>query len=294
MISLAHGRYMAAIAPDAGGIIAALDRRGADGRPRPLLHAPAGLEPQARFTNKFGAWTMVPFANRAFDSRVEDGEESFTVPANDPAGTIHGFGWQAHWQVEQHGEDHVALVHRREAGPDPYRYRAVQEVRLDEAGMIVTLAVTNEADRALPFGLGLHPWFPCAPDTRLRMAATSALVFGEKFRATGWQELADGGPYAGNPLFRQDAETAWSFIGWDGTARIETPSTGLAITLSASESLRAPVVWAPKGVDFLCIEPQSHAAGAPSEPIVRARSPLTRLAPGETLSGWVRIAAEEL
>lgn len=294
MLILSAGRYRARIAPDAGGTIAALDWQGPDGRVHPLLHAPDGLAPQTQTPNKFGAWVMLPFANRAFDSLVDDGHTRFTVPSNNPAGTIHGFGWQSPWQVERQGAGHTMLVHRRTAGPDPYRYLAKQEIRLGEDGMTVALSLTNEADRALPFGMGLHPWFPCAADTRLSMTATGALIFGDQFRATGTQAFSDGGPYADNPVFATGAETAWSFLGWNGTARIETPSTGLAITLSASENLRCPVVWAPAGVDFLCAEPQSHAAGAPSETIVREASPLARLQPGETLEGWVQIAAEAI
>ena len=106
--------------------------------------------------------------------------------------------------------------------------------------------------------------------------------------------MADGGPYAGKPVFATGRETAWSFLGWDGIARIETPSTGLAITLTASESLRCPVVWAPAGADFLCVEPQSHAIGAPSEAAARAAAPLRRLQPGETLEGWLRIVPEAI
>ena len=294
MLTLSAGRYTARIAPDAGGTIAALDWQKPDGTVLPLLHAPAGVAPQTETPNKFGAWAMLPFANRAFDSLVDDGHTRFSVPSNNPAGTIHGFGWQSAWQVEEQSAGHTVLVHRRADGPDPYRYLARQEISLGEDGMTVTLVLTNEADLALPFGMGLHPWFPCAADTRLRMSATGALIFGDQFRATGTQAFSDGGPYAGNPVFATGTETAWSFLGWDGTARIETPSTGLAITLSASENLRCPVVWAPAGVDFLCAEPQSHAAGAPSEQVVREVSPLTRLQPGEMLEGWVRIAAEAL
>lgn len=294
MLTLAAGPYRARIAPEAGAVVTALEWRGPGGGLHPLLHAPAGLAAQTRTPNKFGSWAMLPFANRAFDSLVDDGEESFAVPANDPSGTIHGFGWQSDWQVERHEPGHAVLVHRRSAGPDPYRYRARQEIRLGEAGMTVELSLTNEADRALPFGMGLHPWFPCAADTRLGMTASGALVFGDEFRAAGTQVFADGGPYAGNPVFRRQGETAWSFLGWDGVARIETPSAGLAITICASDNLNCPVVWAPAGADFLCVEPQSHAAGAPSEAIVRAVSPLMRLAPGETLAGWMRIAAEAL
>ncbi|WP_332681395.1 aldose epimerase family protein [Bosea sp. (in: a-proteobacteria)] len=294
MLSLAAGSYAARISPEHGGIVAALEWRGPDGRSHKLLHAPEGLAPSTAAPNKFGAWAMLPFANRAFDSVVDDGESRFTVPANDPSGTIHGFGWQSAWQMERQDPGHAVLVHRRNAGADPYRYRARQDIRLDEAGMTVTLSLTNEADTALPFGMGLHPWLPCAPDTRLGMTASGALIFGEKFRATGTQALIAGGPYAGKPVFATGTETAWSFLGWGGVARIETPSSGLAIAITASESLLCPVVWAPAGADFLCVEPQSHAAGAPSEAIVRAASPLRRLEPGETLEGWMRIAAAAL
>lgn len=126
------------------------------------------------------------------------------------------------------------------------------------------------------------------------MRANGALVFGEAFRAIGQQPFADGGPYTAPSFFRRDDVTAWSFLGWDGSARIETPSTGLAITLSASGNLDCPVVWAPAGADFLCVEPQSHTIGAPSEPAARAATPLRRLQPGEALEGWIRIAPEVL
>lgn len=295
MIKLAAGPLSARIVPEAGGILASLTWHAPDGRTHRLLHSPEGAMPKTAAPNLFGSWAMLPFANRAFGCVVDDGEQRFLVPANAPDGSnIHGFGRQSAWAVLRYDHGHTVLEHRRSEGPDPYRYRAVQEMRLDEAGMTIAIAITNEADQALPFGIGHHPWFPCAPDTRLGMTATGALVFGEGFRAIGSQPLADGGPYAAKPVFATGAETAWSFLGWDGSARIETPSTGLAITLSASDSLRCPVVWAPAGADFLCIEPQSHAIGAPSEAAARAVAPLKRLLPGETLEGWLRIAPEAL
>lgn len=294
MLELESGPLKARIVPEAGGIVAALDWRGPDGRIHKLLHAPDGTAPSTAAPNLFGSWAMVPFANRAFGGVVEDGESRFTVPQNSPGGTIHGFGWQSPWNVVRYGRALAILQHRRTEGPDPYRYRAAQDVSLDEAGMTIKLAVTNEADTALPYGIGHHPWFACAPDTRLGMTAGGALVFGQAFRAIGSQALTAGGPYAGKPVFATGRETAWSFLGWDGTARIETPSAGLAITMTASETLGCPVVWAPSGADFLCVEPQSHAIGAPSEPAARAAAPLRRLQPGETLEGWLRIAPEAI
>ena len=291
MITLTAGPLSARIAPEAGGIVAGLDWQGPDGRIHKLLHSPEGAVPSTSAPNMFGSWAMVPFANRAFGGVVDDGERRFTVPDNNAhgGGNIHGFGWQSAWDIQGGTTSHTMLEHRRATGSDPYRYRATQRVSLDPAGMTIEIAVTNEADQALPYGLGHHPWFACAPDTRLGMTATGALNFGEAFRAIGWQNLPDGGPYAGKPVFPTGREIAWSFLGGDGTARIETPSTALAITLTASETLRCPVVWAPAGADFLCVEPQSHAIGSPSEKAAREAAPLTRLQPGETLSGWLRI-----
>lgn len=296
MLTLQSGPLSAAIAPEVGAMVTALEWRAPDGQLRSLLRAPAGAVPSIAAPNRFGSWAMLPFANRAFDCVIDDGEQRFRVPANDPAGTgsIHGFGWQSDWEVLRYDHGHTVLEHRRSAGEDPYRYRARQEISLEDSGMTITLAIINEADVALPFGFGLHPWFPAAADTRLRMRSDGALILGNGFRATGSQPLADGGPYAASPLFATRAETAWSFLGWDGAARMETPSRGVAITVTASETLRCPVVWAPPGADFLCVEPQSHAIGSPSEAAARATSPLTRLQPGETLSGWMRIAVEAI
>lgn len=294
MLELKAGSLEATLMPEAGGIVSRLTRRGPDRRLHDVLYPPAGAEPSTAAPNFFGTWAMLPFANRAFGSVVDDGERRFLVPKNDKDGTIHGFGWQSAWRVLGHDHSQAVLEHRRTEGSDPYRYRASQEVVLDEAGMTIRFSVVNEAETALPFGIGHHPWFPCAADTRLALHAEGALVFGEAFRATGQQAFVDGGPYAQAPVFRSPEVTAWSFLGWDGRARVETPSTGLAITLTASENLNCPVVWAPAGADFLCVEPQSHAIGAPSEPAARLAAPLRRLAPGEALEGWLRIVPEAL
>lgn len=296
MLALSAAGLTATILPEAGGIVSRLDWRAPDGRDHALLRPPGAVQPSTAAPNHCGTWAMLPFANRAFGGVVDDGERRFLVPCNDPGGNIHGFGWQAEWEVLRYDRAHAVLEHRRSAGPDPYpyRYRARQEIGLGEGGMTVRLSIVNEADTALPYGIGHHPWFPCAGDTRLVMRAQGALVFGEAFRATGRRDFADGGPYAVPEPFRREEVTAWSFLGWDGRARIETPSSGLAIALVASGNLDCPVVWAPAGADFLCVEPQSHAIGAPSEPAARAAAPLKRLQPGETLEGWLRIAPEAL
>jgi aldose 1-epimerase len=147
--------------------------------------------------------------------------------------------------VERQGEDRALLVHERGGADDPYAYRAEMALALDGEGLRVSLSVENRMHQPLPFGIGLHPWFPAAADTSLRMRNEAELALGPGYRATGITHFRDGGPYATAPQFRREAETAHSFIGWDGAAVIETPSSGLSIHVAASGSLRCPVVWAP-------------------------------------------------
>ncbi len=208
--------YTALIHPAAGGMVGALRWQGPDGRVHPILRPEGERPPSTQSPNQFGTWAMLPFANRAFGSVVDDGTQSFTVPANGSGGTIHGFGWQAPWQVLEQTIGHTVLEHTRSEGPDPYRYRARQEIRLGRDGMTIGMTVTNLAETALPFGFGHHPWFCSATDTTLQMRAEAALVLGETFRATGHQSLAAGGPYAQQTVFATGRETAWSFLGMGG------------------------------------------------------------------------------
>ncbi len=297
-VKLAAGGYRLVCAPDEGGLIERLQWRNAAGQWHDLLRVPPSGRIDRMSPRRFGLWPLVPFCNRAFGAVMIDGARRIALPVNDPgtgAGAIdsciHGFGWQAAWVVTARGRGHLRLIHERLAAADPYAYRAEMALKLGQEGLHLALSVENCSDTPLPFGIGLHPWFPAAPDTTLRMRNESELMLGPFYRATGARALAAGGPYAQGPIFARAAETAHSFIGWDGEAVMATPSQGLAITLRASESLRCPVVWAPPAADFLCLEPQSHGIGAPSEAAARMATPMAQLQPGESLSGWITISA---
>jgi aldose 1-epimerase len=298
---LVHGNYRIDLAPDQGGLILRLQWRGSHARWHDLLLPPPRGPIDTASPRRFGLWPLVPFCNRAFGARLLDGDQHHVLPVNDPAtsSTIHGFGWQARWAVMERRRGLVRLVHERSLAGDVYAYRAEMALVLGKQGLRVELSVENRAASPLPFGIGFHPWFPAAADTTLRMRNDAELALGPGYRATGTRRFTDGGPYAATPVFRRTTETAHSFIGWHGEALIETPSQGLAIRLAASDTLRCPVVWAPAGAgslsaDFLCVEPQSHGIGAPSEPVARAATPMAQLQPGETLSGWIAISAAPL
>lgn len=287
----AHG-FSAAIWPEAGATLSRLRWRGHE----LLLPAPPGVMPGTESPNRFGCWPLVPFANRAFGAVIDDGEQRVALPVNDPAmgAAIHGFGWQSAWQIAERTDTEVTLMHRRAGAGDPYSYASSLRIGLGEQGVSFTLSVTNEGDAVLPVGLGLHPWFPAAPDTRLTISALGALALGPGYIAKGLDPWHGGGPFAAGRTVLSAAELAHSIVGWRGEAVLETPSRGLALTLDASPNLRHPVLWTPPGAGFVCLEPQSHGIGAPSEEAARAVTPLKRLQPGESMAGWMEIRPRAL
>jgi aldose 1-epimerase len=295
-VSLSARRFSATLHPAHGALVADLVWAGPSGRRFALLHAPAGAIPGCAEPNRFGLWPLLPFANRAFGGVMDDGVQPFALPLNDPAtgSAIHGFGWQACWDVVGRTPSSITLRHDKRGGADPYRYRAEMILSFGEGFVRLGLSIRNEAGRALPYGLGLHPWLPRGPGAMLTLRAAAALVLGEGYRATGCEALAGGGPFGAGAALPADAEIAISYVGWDGTAILDDPSTGLRTVMRASETLRHPVLWTPPGADFVCIEPQSHGIGAPSEAAARQATPLARLEPGMSLAGWMTLEPSEL
>ncbi len=47
----------------------------------------------------------------------------------------------------------------------PYAFRAAQTYKLDGPSLVITLEIENAGREALPFGLGVHPFFVRDADT---------------------------------------------------------------------------------------------------------------------------------
>ena len=101
---------------------------------------------------------LAPFSNR-LSQGVTDGEgRAHALAPNLPgeAYPLHGDAWLAPWRVTAAGSDRAGLAHDGAFGP--WRYAATLAYRLADGALSVDLAAENRG-QALPFGLGLHPWF---------------------------------------------------------------------------------------------------------------------------------------
>ncbi len=266
--------WQAVLATADGGGMTALRFGGRD----ILAPAPEG----ARLGGPFGAFWMIPWANRLDGGRLG----AHRLPVNRPQdGTaIHGLSRDRAWEVAEAAPGRVLLAQTVAAGP--YRYGARLLHAATEDGFVLDLAVTNTGEAPLPFGAGWHPWFLRPPGTRLSFRAATRFTHDDRCLPVAAAPTAglDGGE---ETFLGLDTH----FAGWDGVARIAWP--GLRLTLAATGALATNLqVYAPPGSPVLCVEPSSHVPDAPNRPGLAAHGPMRVLAPGENLTGRIILSAE--
>jgi aldose 1-epimerase len=284
MLRLNHTHLRARILPDAGGALAGFDYR-KDAQWVPLMRSfvpPAMPSGQGPDPNQLACYPLLPWSNRIAEGGFEVDGHRVTLAPNreDDPYPIHGSGWQRAWRVLSHN-DHEARLVLDEPAADAYAYRAGLHYLLHGDALEVALEVTNTGERTLPFGLGLHPFFPRHRETTLHAPAAQV-----------W--LNDG--RSPLPVERVDVPPAWKFDharplpdglnhgfqGWNGDATIRWPSRGLHLRVQAD--VDAFVLYTPAGEDFFCFEPVDHAINAVHLPGGAAANGMTLLAPGSRLA----------
>jgi aldose 1-epimerase len=242
-------------------------------------------------------YPLIPYSNRiAHGSFTFEGtEQRLALNFGDHPHSIHGNAWQKPWQVMEADEARCRFVlsHRPvgdEARGWPYAYRAEQIFELSSDELALTLLLENEDHRAMPAGLGLHPFFPRHPECRLQFAAECIYPNGEDSLPTDSMSVPDVWNYR---TMRELGEPRLDncFAGWGGTARIAYVREKIVLSIKADPLLSHLVVYIPAGRTFFAVEPVSHVNNA-----VNRRNPtgdgLRILKPGERLTAQVRFGVD--
>ena len=165
-IVLEHGPMRCTLVPDLGGAIAALTHHG-----RPVLRSSEGPDDVLQTA----CFPLVPFANRIEGGRFAFGGRDIVLEVA-PEGAphaLHGHGWRSGWAVEQVTARSAVLRLDYAAAGWPWPYAAWQRLCLTSCELLVELTIENRhRSAAMPAGLGLHPYFPRTPATRIACAAT--------------------------------------------------------------------------------------------------------------------------
>jgi len=278
------------VLPRLGGGIASFDWIGqGDGVPLMRPWMAGGAEDP----NRLACYPLLPWSNRVAHGGFFYGGRRVALERNrvDDAWPIHGHGWQREWTVANH-EGQVLVLTMEETSPEGYSYRALLGYRLDGDALRVRLRVMNTGPASLPFGLGLHPFFPLHNGARLHAPATSVwLNDGSSPLPVECAALPEAWDFS-RPRGLPVGGLNHAFQGWAGHATIEWPAVGLRLGIQAD--LDTYVLYVPPGEAFFCFEPVDHPINAfhlDGGPIANG---MTDLAPGTSIERSFAFQVETL
>jgi aldose 1-epimerase len=274
-MKLTAGKAELLLAPEIGGTIVGWTLDGI-----PLLRPTA---PDAEGAREQACYPLIPFSNRVGGRSFVFEGVRHELPALLGPWAIHGAAWQLAWRME--GPTTMAVDY-----PGgrlwPFAFRAEQVFDLSEHALVVTMRIANLHSGRAPAAIGLHPFFPRAPDTTLRFAAASV-----------WRAGADKIPTENTPVPPEwDFSTAHApgdvaadncFAGWGGRFEIGFPARRLSLQVQADPIFRHLVVYIPQHADFMAVEPVANMNDGLNHMQDGADHGFTILAPGATLEGRI-------
>ncbi len=194
---------------------------------------------------------LAPFSNvvRGGGFRFQGGFHALAPNHPLEPDPIHGDAWLASWRLDELSGHRVQMSYVHDGGSGfPLPYHVSQEFLLARRALTVTLRLTNTGRRAMPGGLGLHPYFRRLPGTRLHVDHGG--------RWEGAQALPDRRFCIAQEIGDETVDACYA--SWSGVASLHWPSDELVVSLRAPAPASALVVFSPSRSDFVCVEPVTH------------------------------------
>jgi aldose 1-epimerase len=292
ILSLAAGDLALELCPSLGGSITSLRWRH-PARDWVDLLRPTG--PSALATPNIegvSCFPLTPFSNRLRKGRFEFRGRQIRLPLN--AGgphAEHGHGWQRPWQAVDVTRESAILRLTHRADDWPFDYTMEQRFRIRADGLDVGLLAHNEGGRPMPFGFGLHPYFPRTPACRITAAVSGFWETDDEVMPT--RHIAPPAafdPTRGLAVARHAMDNA--FTGWLRRADIDWPERATRLTMTATAPLAFLVVYTPAGENYFCAEPVSNCTDAFNLVHTRADAGMLVVEPGERVSARVALRPE--
>lgn len=244
------------LAPELGGSIVNWTVRSTG---QPLLRHSDTHALNTGLPGKLACFPLAPWSNRVSAGGFDCPDGWLTLTPNsltDPL-PIHGSAWQQPWQVVTQSRNDAVL---QLDSTTPFAYRAWQRFHLNEGRLSIELHVTHLAERAAWHGLGLHPYLPRTPDTRLQAKAGHVWMCDASKLPTQLNAVpADWDFQSLKALPHRLVDNG--FCEWDGHCLIQQPDLGYELHCQATGS-DVFLLYCPPGLDFFCIEPVSHPVDA--------------------------------
>lgn len=284
MLQLRNANLSVRILPEAGGGLAGFDWLGQN-EPIALMRRcelPLDMPECAIDPNRLACYPLLPWSNRIAGGGFHVGDHWIALPPNceDEPLPIHGSGWQRAWQVQTH-EAHEIRLSLHEFSATSYSYAAILHYTLLDDALQVELAVTNTGTAALPFGLGLHPFFPRHGEVHLHAPAPQVWI-NDGRSPLPVERIAVPPSWDFRDERRlPDAGLDHAFHAWTGEGTIRWPRLRLGLRIRAE--VDGFVLYTPAGGNFFCFEPVDHPINAVHLPGGAVAHGMTMLSPHRTL-----------
>lgn len=274
IITLANDKAVVGISPERGAAMTRYD-----------VVTPEGLLPVLQPVGGAVNLVLAPWQNRISGGgfAIRDGFVALEPNVPGEPFPIHGNAWQLPWSVARSSPSAVTLA-LRSGGPGAYRYRAEVEHQLrDDGSLAIDLTVINQGPE-LPFGLGLHPYFPRTRLTTIEARAESVTLQDEVFLPTETIATRDRPDLDfSNARSLPPGLINNEFAGWDGHADVRWPERGIGCRLVAPGVSRYVVYTPGEAASFFCFEPATHAIDAFNRPHLADHGGLVLLAAGAAI-----------
>lgn len=288
--TLQSGRQRLQVMPGLGGSLAAWDWH-KNGQWLPLFRP---WDAQAHDLYTTACFPLLPWSNRITDGGFSANGRQHAIKPNRSGEPypIHGDSWLQAWRVASHAQDRMTLeLDSQGFDGNPYSYQARQLFTLRENSLEIELRVANAGDAALPFGLGLHPYFLSDAKTRLQFRSRGVWLSGDDPIPTGFTRKYPPSWDYNRPAPVDGPLIDNCYEGWDGLAMIEDPSRGLRLQMHTQDRSGYTLLYRPPGLGYFCLEPITHPIDAFHMP---NRPGLIELAPGEDMVLLTRFSVCDL
>jgi len=265
---LQHARQRLGLVPTLGGSVAAWQLE----RPQGALDLWRPWDGVTLDLYKLASFPMVPWSNRISGGGFAQ-QGRFHPMRPNRAGEpypIHGDGWLQPWQLAQPAADTVVMTLESDGfDGNPYEYRAVQTFRLVEGGLDQELQVRHLGREPLPYGLGVHPWFPRTPGTRITAPVRGVWLCGSDPLPVGHTRDFPAGWNLNEGVQAHGSLIDNGYTGWGGKASIAWPEFGLQLSVSmpdferdGGEAGHYCLIYRPPQGPAFCFEPITHPIDA--------------------------------
>ncbi|MCC9623891.1 aldose 1-epimerase [Thalassospira sp. MA62] len=241
--------------------------------------------------SRLGCFPMVPFANRLAFAEFEFDGRMVKVPANRPPSphAIHGFGRQSPWKIERPTVDTLRINHKHDDRDSGFVYVAWQEFRVTPDDVTIEIGVRHVGRIPMPYGIGLHPWFPGGADASVSFVAHDCFATDDDMLPTARTVIDLGRDFSDPKMIRHNTGLDVHYSGWDRTADMSWPEAGYNLHLSASETLSNLQFYIPEDGKTFCVEPVSHVPNVHNHPEFKELGDVVVLEKNQVLSGTMTL-----